>query len=447
MVIKYLAGRLKFKLYSFVFLAFLLVFALVSAGAHYYGNIEKANDAKADFNSLVKRLQDTRVAEKTYLQFFTGELKERFAEFARNTETGFSDVAEKSDAVEVKKHIASARNLFNKYTKLFDVQAALHEDHVRLKTEMSQPLSQALQLLTDIQTEMNKRQSELQMQGDDLTTTESEMMNVTRDCRIDFLELQNIQHQFLTTGNMELVDAFKALSDGAVKQDTMSLLEFAKTLNKKDFIANAQNVLQSVTEFLKFIEQSQVLGIKEREAVKEMDAVGKNAIEPVEAVVKLTNKIIDSQKKSAISIIISIIVVGIVAFLALSVVIVGIITKPLNQVVAGLKDIAEGEGDLTNRLKVKSQDEMGELAKWFNVFIEKVQALIRDMATHAADLQTSSHELLGIARSLANGAEQTTGKANTVASAGEEMSVNMNTVASAMAEAASNVNMVASAVE
>jgi len=40
----------------------------------------------------------------------------------------------------------------------------------------------------------------------------------------------------------------------------------------------------------------------------------------------------------------------------------------VNNVVDGLKDIAEGEGDLTRRLEVKSKDELGELAGWFNIF-------------------------------------------------------------------------------
>lgn len=52
-----------------------------------------------------------------------------------------------------------------------------------------------------------------------------------------------------------------------------------------------------------------------------------------------------------------------------------IISRPINRVVEGLKDIAEGEGDLTKRLRVTSQDEIGALATWFNIFMEKLQDL------------------------------------------------------------------------
>ncbi len=59
------------------------------------------------------------------------------------------------------------------------------------------------------------------------------------------------------------------------------------------------------------------------------------------------------------------------------------ITHPIGRTVAMLKDIAEGEGDLTSRLEMKTRDEIGEVAKWFNIFIENLQELITDFARNA----------------------------------------------------------------
>ncbi|MDY6952249.1 MAG: HAMP domain-containing protein, partial [Thermodesulfobacteriota bacterium] len=56
----------------------------------------------------------------------------------------------------------------------------------------------------------------------------------------------------------------------------------------------------------------------------------------------------------------------------------GLITRPLNSTVTMLKDIAEGEGDLTTRLEVGSHDEVGELAQWFNTFIQNLQGIVKD---------------------------------------------------------------------
>jgi len=42
-----------------------------------------------------------------------------------------------------------------------------------------------------------------------------------------------------------------------------------------------------------------------------------------------------------------------------------------------LKDISEGEGDLTKRLNIIKQDELGELAGYFNAFLDKLQGMVK----------------------------------------------------------------------
>ena len=123
------------------------------------------------------------------------------------------------------------------------------------------------------------------------------------------------------------------------------------------------------------------------------------------------------------------------------------IVRPINAAVAGLKDIAQGEGDLTMRLEVTSRDEVGELARWFNVFIEKLQGIIRDIASGVQTLSSSSTELSAISEQMTQGIQNVSEKSNTVSAASEEMSANMNNVAAAMEQSATNTNMVASASE
>ncbi|MFH0785550.1 MAG: methyl-accepting chemotaxis protein [Pseudomonadota bacterium] len=447
MSITRLSYSLKYKLYGFVVLAICLVFSLIGTGVHYYGKIEAANETKAFFNCLMNNLQELRVAEKTYLQFFAVEFKAKFGEFIDKADESFVNKKAQGNSPEVKQHLGAAQQLIISYRQLFTEFTVVHEEHDMLKDTMRKPLTEALRLIGEIQGNMEARESELQIQGSTLSAAESELANVTRDCRIDFLQLQNIQYQFLATGDPKFIEAFKKVTDDKVKADLIALKTFGNNLNNKKFVEHAKVVEESVASFLKLTGQSQQLGAKERETAKKMDAVGFNAIEPVEKAVALTSKLIDDEKKSALTSIFIIVVIGLLVFIGFSMIIVGMVTKPLVQVVAGLKDIAEGEGDLTHRLDVKSKDEMGELAKWFNIFIEKIQLLIQEMSLHASKVQTSSQGLLTISESLSAGVEQTSQKASSVAGAGKEMSVNMNSVAASMAEAASNVNMVASAVE
>jgi methyl-accepting chemotaxis protein len=123
------------------------------------------------------------------------------------------------------------------------------------------------------------------------------------------------------------------------------------------------------------------------------------------------------------------------------------ITIPIKNTAEMLKDIAQGEGDLTRRLKVETKDEVGEMAEWFNKFIDAIQKIIKDVSQNANQVRDASGELSEISKQMTSGAKQTSEKAHVVAAAGEEMSSNMNSVAAATEEAATNLNMVAAAAE
>ncbi|WP_300671853.1 methyl-accepting chemotaxis protein [Desulfoluna sp.] len=123
------------------------------------------------------------------------------------------------------------------------------------------------------------------------------------------------------------------------------------------------------------------------------------------------------------------------------------IAGPIHQTVDMLKNIATGEGDLTKRLEIHSEDEIGEMGKWFNQFIENVQGIIVDIATKAEDLNRSASDLNGLSTKLSSGSKNLTEKSTSVHTAAEAMSMHMTTVASASEEASTNVTSVAGATE
>lgn len=135
-------------------------------------------------------------------------------------------------------------------------------------------------------------------------------------------------------------------------------------------------------------------------------------------------------------------IVGIVIFLSSRA-----IVNPINSAVEGLKDIASGEGDLTKRLNVRTKDEVGELARWFNIFMEKLQGIIRDISGGVQTLASSSTELSVISEGMSVSTGIVSEKAVAVAAASEEMSVSMSNVAVAMEQSAANTNMLATASE
>lgn len=123
------------------------------------------------------------------------------------------------------------------------------------------------------------------------------------------------------------------------------------------------------------------------------------------------------------------------------------VTNPINRTTEMVKDIAEGEGDLTKRLEILREDEIGVLAGYFNVFLDKLQEMVGQIKENASTINSASTELSGVAVQLSESSEETSTRSNTVAGAAEEMSSNINNVAAAMEESSTNINMVASAAE
>jgi methyl-accepting chemotaxis protein len=123
------------------------------------------------------------------------------------------------------------------------------------------------------------------------------------------------------------------------------------------------------------------------------------------------------------------------------------IAGPIRTTVAVLKDIAQGEGDLTRRLTVKSKDEMGELAMWFNQFVERIETLVRQISGNATSLTKASTELCHSANELSSGTAVSRSQSATVSSAAEEMSINMKNMATSSEQMSSGMQVVASSVE
>ncbi|MBA3008369.1 MAG: cache domain-containing protein [Proteobacteria bacterium] len=135
------------------------------------------------------------------------------------------------------------------------------------------------------------------------------------------------------------------------------------------------------------------------------------------------------------------------AIIVLNIIIVFGISSGLKQLIINFRDVAEGEGDLTKRINIRSSDELGELAKLFNSFLEKLQGILKQIAQSSSSVGTSSTELATISQDLLSNSEDTSQLAKNVATSSEEMSTNLNNVAAAMEQSSTNANMVASAAE
>ena len=113
------------------------------------------------------------------------------------------------------------------------------------------------------------------------------------------------------------------------------------------------------------------------------------------------------------------------------------VTRPINSVAAMLKDIASGDGDLTQRLAYAKKDELGELVNWFNRFLDKLQPTIAQIKQSITEARGTADQSSAIARQTSEGMQVQFREIDQVATASNEMSATAHDVANSASNAAS----------
>jgi len=121
------------------------------------------------------------------------------------------------------------------------------------------------------------------------------------------------------------------------------------------------------------------------------------------------------------------------------------ITGPIRRVVASLQEIAQGEGDLSRRIQTRSGGEVGDLARWFNQFLDRLQTMVKETAENTEILKTASGSLHQLAGRMATEAEQTLSTSERVGEEAAETGTAMTAVTAAVRNTTSNVGAVAAA--
>ncbi|KAF6695771.1 methyl-accepting chemotaxis protein [Pseudomonas sp. EKM23D] len=112
------------------------------------------------------------------------------------------------------------------------------------------------------------------------------------------------------------------------------------------------------------------------------------------------------------------------------------VTRPINSVAAMLKNIASGEGDLTQRLAYAKKDELGELVNWFNRFLDKLQPTIAQIKQSITEARGTADQSSAIARQTSEGMQVQFREIDQVATASNEMSATAHDVANSASNAA-----------
>ncbi|MCS6190292.1 methyl-accepting chemotaxis protein [Shewanella baltica] len=102
---------------------------------------------------------------------------------------------------------------------------------------------------------------------------------------------------------------------------------------------------------------------------------------------------------------------------------------PIKNMADNLNDIAKGEGDLTKRLAVKGEDEIAQLGRSFNLFVDKLQNIIGDVATATAKVKTAANAIHAQTKVMSSQLVSHNNETDQVVTAITEMSSTANEVA------------------
>lgn len=115
-------------------------------------------------------------------------------------------------------------------------------------------------------------------------------------------------------------------------------------------------------------------------------------------------------------------VIGVFAVIVMMQLLLKYLMAPMRHLNEAIKDIAQGEGDLTRRLDVVHNDEFGELSGYFNVFIEKIQQSIAQVKDSTIELERSVSSLVSQTKSTLDIYDDQVKRTDSVATAINELS-------------------------
>ncbi|MBS4098491.1 MAG: HAMP domain-containing protein [Sulfuricella sp.] len=105
------------------------------------------------------------------------------------------------------------------------------------------------------------------------------------------------------------------------------------------------------------------------------------------------------------------------------------VTLPLAAVRAGLHDIAAGEGDLTRRLAATGKDEVSEISRTFNTFMDKLQTIVHEVKGCAEQVLATTTDLARVSAQVAANSQAQSTQAYSMAAQVEIMTYNIDGVA------------------
>lgn len=340
-------------------------------------------------------------------------------------------------------HLQRITTNIKQYSQAFDNVV----DNTKQIKLLKAPLSKGYQTLTtlladNVKTPLEEKKNNALILGEELSTYEQELLSMTDKIYTLMMTTRLHENNFYTSFdpkdmervNIGMTEASQSFGDWYFLIETLD----AKEMNTFPEIAK-----KALGEYHQpHFEQMAKLWIDNQQITRTMLNQKAAVLAMIRTFKQETTDLVDKAKSQAFKSMTLLLLLGLISGIGISILTGFRVARPVQNIVNMLKDIAEGEGDLTRRLEVRRNDELGEQAKWFNIFVDKIRTMIQEVAGITDNLNDASGMLSNLAGRMSEGAGQMKTRSNTAASATEEMSESLNSVASTMTQASGNVGLI-----
>lgn len=293
-----------------------------------------------------------------------------------------------------------------------------------------------------------------------LKTSKVAYLEMQEDEKVQLL-LKSVQYRFTGISNDErallLTSDVKQIS--SIKEKTGDIFKYFDELMKmpnleKKEITKIKENFQTYFEANKLMIEAFTAGDKEK-ALKihyeDERKIRKEILDPSvdELIIRLTSEInqdkihIDEKQQLQSIELYSVTLFLIIAGAVVALFIIKSINKPIRIMNARLKEISDGEGDLTQSIDIVSRDELGEMAQSFNKMIGKLRELIVQVSYNAEQVADATQQLTISSEETTRATEQIASTVQDVATGSDRQAKNVRETSKTVSEISASVNKIA----
>lgn len=430
--IKFKSG-LQVKLFGLIGFAVILTGIVVATGAMYYSRMESAGSFGRDIYRILEDVNEARIMEKTYLQTDSDESAREFGNLIRAVVQNLEKLAGRGADERIGESVEAMEARIIRYRDVFHELVLIRGDREKLKPVMQERLGKMNAALIGIRQKYDAKQAMLQMEGEALSSTEYDLLNVTRECMIATLKHHTLMQRFLLTGEKDAVEKYKTLAESTIV-DFSSLKMFGVSMGDREIISAAEYLFAGIGETVELLEQSERIRDGETLCSDRLNAACRDIIDIANSLAFQTDGLVKSQKQSCVIAIALITFVGIALFVFFSLRFVRSVTVPIRQVILGVNDsagrVARASGKICNHSRelARGTSEQADNIRETSVFLEQLTAMTKQNRENA----NNSHRLMRRANSIIEKSNSAIGdlteSMTEISTAGEETSRIIKTI-------------------